>query len=275
MEDPKKAEDLLTYVNYYKLRAYFIPFDEGGRSGDHKFKAGTNFQDVFRLYRFDRKLRILVNDMLERFELAVRTRWAFELSQAKGGQAHEDVANFSRPDLHRRSLENLKEQYEKSKEQFAEHHKKTYPSLFTPPVWVSVELLSFGDVSFWLRNTKSQGIKRRVSSSFGDFEPIFFEDFVKQASMVRNMCSHHSRLWNRVLPFAPRRIRRSRFDQSLLNRGSGSDSKLYNFLAILAFIGDEISPGHSWSDRLVEFLEKDESRLTQMGFPKDWRRAFP
>lgn len=141
-------------------------------------------------------------------------------------------------------------------------------------MWVSVELLSFGDVSFWLRNTKSQEIRGKVSAAFGDFEPGFFEDFVKQASMVRNICSHHSRLWNRVLPFAPRRIRRSRFDRRLLNHGTGSDNKLYNFLAILAFIGNEISPGHSWSVRLVDFLEKDESRLPQMGFPTDWRKAF-
>lgn len=274
IEDHEKAEILLTYVNYYKLRAYFIPFDVKGPEGAHHFKAGTRFQDIFSLYRFDRKLRILVNDMLERFELALRTRWAFELSQAKGGQAHEDPANFTNPDLHQKSLANLRDQYQRSKEQFADHHKRTYPTLYTPPVWVSVELLSFGDISFWLRNTKSQAIKRKVSESFGGFEFGFFEDYVKQASMVRNICSHHSRLWNRVLPFKPRQIRRSRFDQNLLNRRKDAESKLYNFLAILAFIGDEISSGHSWSQRLVEFLDKDQSRLSQMGFPSDWRKAF-
>lgn len=97
---------------------------------------------------------------------------------------------------------------------------------------------------------------------------------MKQASTVRNMCSHHSRLWNRVLPYTPRRIRKGKFDRTLLNNGRTELDKLYNFLAILAFIANEISPGHSWCDRLVEFFEKDESRLSQMGFPKDWRRAF-
>ena len=274
IDDPAKAEQLLTFVNYYKLRAYFIPYDQAGPGGPRQFKSGTTFDDIFSLYRFDRKLRILVNDMLERLELAVRTRWAFELSQLKGGQAHEDPANFKRRDIHQRSLDSLKENFLRSKEQFAEHYRLKYPNLMTPPIWVSVELLSFGDISFWLRNTKSQGVKRRISSSFGGFEPGFFEDFVKQASTVRNMCSHHSRLWNRVLPYTPRRLRKGNFDRTLLNTGRTELDKLYNFLAILAFIANEISPGHSWCDRLVHFFEKDESRLSQMGFPKGWRRAF-
>lgn len=274
VSDPHKAEQLLKFVNYYKLRAYFIPFDLASSKGGHSFKSGTKFDDIFSLYRFDRKLRILVNDMLERFELAVRTRWAFELSQIKGGDAHEDVRNFRDPAIHQRSLGNLKDNYQRSKEQFAEHHKRHYPKMMTPPIWVSVELMSFGDISFWLRNTKSQGVKRRIAHSFGDFEPMFFEDYVKQASTVRNMCSHHSRLWNRVLPYTPRRFRKGKFDKSLLNQNRNALDKLYNFLAVLAFISNEVSPGHSWCDRLVEFFKKDERHLHHMGFPKDWRRAF-
>ena len=53
-----------------------------------------------RMYRFDRKLRILVNDMLERFELSVRTRWAFEVSQASGPLVHEVPAHFTDPVRH-------------------------------------------------------------------------------------------------------------------------------------------------------------------------------
>ena len=132
-----------------------------------------------------------------------------QLLQRRGLQIHDPakaeqlltfVNYFTRRDIHQRSLDSLKDNFQRSKEQFAEHYRLNYPNLTTPPIWVSVELLSFGDISFWFRNTKSQGVKRRVSSSFGGFEPGFFEDYVKQASTVRNMCSHHSRLGNRVLP---------------------------------------------------------------------------
>lgn len=273
IDRPTEAEELLKFVNYYKLRAYFIPFEDFGAAGEHRFKEGTSFDDIFSLYRFDRKLRILVNDMLERFELSVRTRWAFELSQASGAFGHEDPANFTDPVRHQLSMDSLEEQYRKSKEQFADHHRTSYPNLRTPPIWVSVELLSFGEMSYWLQNTKSQSIRKRVASSFG-FEPTFFETYVRQASMVRNMCSHHSRLWNRSLPFPLKKIRWAKFDKSLLTTQRGRANKLYNFVAILNFIADEISPGHSWTDRLLEFLGQDESRLVHMGFPKDWRRAF-
>ena len=273
VDEPAKAEALLRFVNYYKLRAYFIPFEVNADEDGHSFKPGTNFRDIFSLYRFDRKLRILVNDMLERFELAVRTRWAFEMSQAGGPYVHENSANFTDSGQHQLSLDNLVETYKKSKEQFAEHHQDRYPKLLSPPVWVSVELFSFGEMSHWLQNTKSQAIRKRVSSSFG-VEPSFFETYVRQASTVRNMCSHHSRLWNRPLPFPLRKIRWAKFDKALLNNRRGESNKLYNFLAVLNFIANEISPGHSWSERLLDFLGKDETRLKHMGFPKDWRRAF-
>ena len=273
VNDPSKTEALLRFVNYYKLRAYFIPFEDQSVDGKHTFKKGTSFEDIFRLYRFDRKLRILVNDMLERFELAVRTRWAFELSQVAGPYAHEDSENFTDQIRHGEFLDDLVAKYRSSKEQFAEHHRSSYPKLRTPPIWVSVEFLSFGEMSYWLRNTKSQAIRKRVSSSFG-FEPTFFETYVRQASTVRNMCSHHSRLWNRSLPFPPKKIRWAKFDKALLSSKRGSANKLYNFLAILNHIANEISPGHSWTTRLLDFLSQDESRLSSMGFPNDWRKAF-
>jgi hypothetical protein len=71
-----------------------------------------------------------------------------------------------------------------------------------------------------------------------------------------------------------KQIRWAKFDKSLLTTQRGRANKLYNFLAILNFIADEISAGHSWTDRLLDFLDQDESRLGHVGFPKDWRKAF-
>src|SRR5699024_4542222 len=68
---PDRAARYLRHIGYYRFSPpYAIPFQQGGP--DHEFRSGTSFDDVLDLYVFDRKLRILVLDALERVEVAVR-----------------------------------------------------------------------------------------------------------------------------------------------------------------------------------------------------------
>lgn len=68
--DPDRARRYLRHLGYYRLSPYTIPFQQG--SPDHIYRAGTTFDDVLDLYVFDRALRLLVMDALERVEVAVR-----------------------------------------------------------------------------------------------------------------------------------------------------------------------------------------------------------
>ncbi|MCZ1075707.1 Abi family protein [Rhodococcus sp. A5(2022)] len=68
--DPDRARRYLRHIGYYRLSPYTIPFQDGG--SDHLFREGTAFDDVLDLYAFDRALRLLVIDALERVEVAVR-----------------------------------------------------------------------------------------------------------------------------------------------------------------------------------------------------------
>jgi len=51
--DVAHAAHYLQHISYYRLRAYWLPFEETAASGDHQFKAGTSFDDVLTLYVFD------------------------------------------------------------------------------------------------------------------------------------------------------------------------------------------------------------------------------
>lgn len=268
------AERFLANVNYYKLKAYLRFFEQPCKTRDHCFPDGVSLDDVLSLYRFDRKLRLLLCDMLERFEVAVRTRWALELSQHTGNsQAHEDPGNFTKKQHHSQAMDVLKNEYQKSKETYAEHHRQNYRNLVTPPIWVSVELLSFSQISKWLSNTKSTKIKREISSHF-DLPERFFVGFVRQAGIVRNSCSHHSRVWNKAITFRPPLPQTSYRSAIGLNTAPADNDKIFNVLVTLSYIAKRISPGHSWNERLVEFLKKDPSRVTHMGFPTDWEGRF-
>jgi len=71
--DHEQAAHYLYHLNYYRLSGYMLPFQEGT---EHHFQAGTTFEHVLNLYLFDRKLRLLLMDAIERIEVSVRTPWA-------------------------------------------------------------------------------------------------------------------------------------------------------------------------------------------------------
>ncbi|GAA4703457.1 hypothetical protein GCM10025781_22750 [Kocuria gwangalliensis] len=68
--DRGRTRRYLRHLGYYRLSPYTIPFQQGG--SDYLLHNGTSFNDVLDLYVFDRALRLLVMDALERVEVAVR-----------------------------------------------------------------------------------------------------------------------------------------------------------------------------------------------------------
>ena len=64
----------LQHLNYYRLSGYWIPFQEYNKT--HRFKPNVRFSDILNLYRFDRELRLLLLDAIEKIEISIRTQWA-------------------------------------------------------------------------------------------------------------------------------------------------------------------------------------------------------
>jgi len=94
--DSASALNDLSHIGYYRLRGYWIPFETTDATGnDHRFLAGTTFEQVLILYTFDRALRLLVNDAIERIEISVRNQWVDVLADAHGPHAYLDSSLFS------------------------------------------------------------------------------------------------------------------------------------------------------------------------------------
>jgi abortive infection bacteriophage resistance protein len=73
VSDQAEASHYLTYIGYYRLSGYALPFQKGGSGADrHDFKPGTTFTQILERYVFDRRLRLLVMDAVERIEVAIR-----------------------------------------------------------------------------------------------------------------------------------------------------------------------------------------------------------
>ncbi|HQY55799.1 MAG TPA: Abi family protein, partial [Dokdonella sp.] len=228
--------------------------------------AGTDFNDVAGLYIFDRKLRLLVLDAIERIEVAIRTAITYEIAHAYGAFGHSDPGNFAPGFEHGRFMDELGVEERRAKETFANHFRKKYTSESHLPVWMATELLSFGTVSK-LYGALAPALKQKIATEYGVDEQ-FLRSWLHALTYLRNVCAHHKRLWNRQFAIRPRFPSRN----LAWPHQVPDNSRLYGMLVVLRHMLRVASPGCQWRQRLWVLLDTHpEVPLDAMKIPADWR----
>ena len=257
----------LEHHNYYRLSAYRFPITAKGNPD--QFLPPANFSTLWELYEFDRKLRQLVSEALNRMEISVRTRWACVLATAHGAQAFEDAGLFRNARRHADCLAKLDEELRRSDETFVKHYRDKY-HMPRPPIWVVCEIMSFGTFSRLFAATGPEHLRKDIARTYKLF-PEVLKSFLEHAVHIRNLCAHHCRLWNRRFTVSMM-LPASQPKQIMDSFHPAEDRRIYNTLVLLGHMMDVISPGHTWTQRLVKLMEDAHFPVeTEMGFPDDWR----
>jgi abortive infection bacteriophage resistance protein len=267
--DHARASRYLSHINYYRLRAYWLPFETGADAVGHCFQPGTTFDSALILYVFDRKFRLLVLEAIERVEVSFRTHFAYELATKYGSHAFMEPGIFHNPRFHQQLLDSLKEEIARSQEIFIDHYRTTYDEPVLPPLWAVCEVMSFGQLSKWFQNLKHRHDRKAIADAYGIDEKVL-GSFMHHLTHIRNLTAHHCRLWNRKLtvtmtiPKYPEKLRTT--------FNSAAERRIYNTLAMLGYLMRLISPGTSWPGRIRQLLEDCAGINTAvMGFPENWR----
>lgn len=96
--DPARTERHLTNISYYRLSAYMLPYKKSKKGSIlDEFREETTWNMIYDLYVFDRKLRILVFDAIERLEIAVHTQIIYQLSHKDGSHWQDNADIFNPP----------------------------------------------------------------------------------------------------------------------------------------------------------------------------------
>ena len=275
------SEDLarrwLLTVGYYRLSAYWLPYEEPpepGRTRSKRFRAGTSLEDVIDVYIFDRKLRLLITEAIERIEIAVRSRWTNRLTLAHGAHPHMDPTLFQSGWAHARMLANLANRVTESREVFVEHYKRKYTVPYMPPLWVATELMTFSELSKWVEATADVRIRAAVARDLGLPTEETLTGTLQLLSYVRNVCAHHGRLWNRKTVKRLPNIKR--FRHSLERDGEVGDqqqlsNRMYNVLTVLVLLMRHQAPDTTFPQRLRDLIAtRTTEQLSAMGLLPDW-----
>ncbi|GAB3755819.1 Abi family protein [Zhihengliuella somnathii] len=282
--DRDRALRYLRHIGYYRLSPYTIPFQHGG--SDHVLQDGTSFDDVLGLYVFDRALRLVVMDALERVEVAVRAaltdhmatayddpHWYVDASHFRDRGKYAGLLKIVRDNCDDR-LRGTPDAGEDSlvHRSALEHYLTTYGSPELPPSWLMVETLTIGQLTSAYRNLKRRADRTAVARSIGLTAPVL-ESWMQTYVRVRNVCAHHGRLWNvglGVYPAIPNSPAVSWLEgnEALPER---SRKRLYPVLVSLQTVLETISPHSGWAHRLHELLStRPTMNLRGMGIPEGW-----
>lgn len=263
VENKTEAIHCLKNISYYRLSAYFLPFKQS-----EEFRNGTSFKDIIDLYTFDRKLRLLILDAIEPIEVALRTQIIYHLSHKYGAFGYLDEKNFSNRFKHAKWLQNLNESMSDSTETFIKHYKTKYTLTTHLPLWMAIEIISFGNLSYLFRRLK--GEDQQVIANIYNIKDVVLTSWLHALVYLRNLCAHHARLWNRTLTFKP-----ALPQKSSIWRGVKNDS-IYSLLAIMGYLLNEINPSSMWTSKLHTLLNKyPQVSLIKMGFPENWLARMP
>jgi len=295
--DVADAERLLAKFGYYRLSGYWHPLRESGLQLDAKgkpaivygdnFRAGATLAQAIGIAEFDRKLRALFLEAIERIEIAMRVSVALLLGP-RDPWAHRDGNQFyskfvSSPDPVTGKipfaawLDRLDEHEHRSKEQFSTHFRTKYGGPL--PLWISIEVWDFGMLSK-LIGGMTVADQVQLANGFGIQRRVLLPSWLRAINHIRNVAAHHSRLWNRSpadQPVPPRLGEFTLLDH--LATDTFAHSRVYAVAAVIQYLLKLIDPvaASDWADRLKALFATIPAipgvAIGNSGFPLNWQGA--
>lgn len=295
--DDNKAKECLRKIGYYRLRDYMIPFrgtyvgidlknNKPYTGAVRQFSIGTNLSLVHDLYVFDKKLRLLILDGIERIEIYMRVKISGIISKRDifGHRNRIELSPKFAPDPrtctdktdHEEWINRLNSDFKRSKKDYIKDYKDKYSSPL--PIWMSIEIWTFGTMSVFLSGMKENDINEICHELLIPRRELL-TSWIKTLNYIRNVCAHHSRLWNISLDVQSKHPKKGDlldFDHFIDNKKSFY--RIYYPICVMNYLLSIISPDSSWKKQLKDHINSLPSsqyiKKEHMGFPKTGKKII-
>lgn len=261
-----RVENYLKHIGYYRFSAYLYPLLTMPKE-NHVYKTDATFDKALDMYRFDRHLRLLMFNQIEKIEVAVRSAIVNITSRETGNPFWmTDPACFYDFNQFVKTQQLIDSELAKSREDFIEHFRRTYTEPY-PPAWMLAEILPLGVLTKIYENIKSNQIRKLIAQEFALNVPVFMS-WMTIITVARNNCCHHARVWNRT--FALRALTMRHMTRPWIST-SVNQQKVYFSLCVIKFFLDIISPTNDMKAKLQSlFTEYPTIDTNALGFPTGW-----
>ena len=288
------AEECLKNIGYYRLSGYWYPMRQTtvSQGSDGKpvytaldaFKSGSDFSHVIDIYTYDKRLRALLLDVLERIEVSIRTDVTLQLGQYSPW-AYRDPSVFNRnftsviyPNRSCTQFQEFIDDFDnktvpRSKADFVRHFQSKYSDPL--PIWAAIELWDFGTLAVVFDGMKPQD-KMAIARKYQLNKPNILPSWIRSLAYIRNVCAHHSRLWNKPPVRQPKLPPIGTVtDLDHLHSDRYASQRLYAIVSIIRYLQKVIDPQSTWGQKLItlntSFPNAPGLEFRHMGYPENWQ----
>lgn len=272
IEDYQSALEIIKRIGYYHLSAYMRLFQ---LDSEHRFAQNTEFMDIINLYKFDTELRHITFNAIEKIEIAYRAAISNIMCKIYGSNWFENQNAFLNETQQEVVIQIIKDEIKKKNkkeneyaETFISKYYEKYSEPQLPPFWMTAETFSLGSLNRVLFSLKFQ-YKKQIAEYLGfkaDAKFIANSKWLQAICVIRNICAHHSRLFNRILRIRPKK------HNGISEFNDATTDKYYYIAIILDYYLKTILKDNSFETQIINLFNKyPQINKALLGFPKDWK----
>lgn len=267
VDNDNEAKVFLLRNNYYRISGYSLTL----RSHD-VFNHNATFQNIVDIYSFDHELRHILLKYIDVIEVTVKSIYAYEFTRRHGGTGYLDSRYFTDSVKYKEIMDKAEKQktsrlpHEAYLKHFVEDLKKDIP------LWAFVDLLTISDISF-LYKISEHDVQDAVAISLGlkVRGPDILKSFMHSMTIVRNLCAHGSRLYNRLFEQRPWLNKKELSFLMKNSDGRVDNAHLFGFVLIMR----RLLKRNEFETLKTEIAELSEKypfvKMRFYGFPNNWK----
>lgn len=278
IDDLESAKHHLEHIWYFRLTWYFKFFQD---KETNIFKNWTTFEQVVRLYSFDRKLRLLTLNAIEKIEVSLKANMNYEMYKIHWAfwylkEELFSLNNEKKKETFKKFIEKAKLLKENSSSIFVKEFYKKYDENFLPS-WILFEELTIWEVSKLFRLLKTN-FKQKIADNYLVYQ-LDLEIWIYLIVNIRNISAHHSRLWNTeyIAKLRKRDKNLWKYYTFFINEKWWTEVKpnYYNSTLVINYLMKHINKNFDWIDKLEElFREFNDIDISKMWFSENWKNNF-
>jgi len=270
----------LSNISYYRIKGYWWDMQDDYTL--HTLKPNTYFEDIINRYNFDRQLRLILFDAIERIEIALRTKMIYHLSVSYGGLWYLDPTLFENTimtlndgtalTIHQNTVNELRREFSRSQEIFVKDHHCRYPYQ-EADAWKTLEVASMGTLSKLYKNLRNQlPEKATIAKEMGLNLHSELSSWLEAMTYIRNIIAHHSRLWSRNMVKTPTANINNPigqwFTKPLL---PAQTKKSFLIISCMLYLCNEVTPGHQIKAKIQTLFNNNPNiPIYKLGFFNNW-----
>lgn len=281
-QNKSDAIEIIKRIGYYHLSSYMRLFQSGQ---EHLFMPGTEFSQILNVYNFDKDLRHLTFNAIEKIEIAYKaslinilckefgSHWFYESEIFINKSIKNELGKIETQQEHilrliEREIKKKKKKENEYAETFICKYYEKYSEPLLPPFWMIAETLSIGSLHRFYYSLIDK-YKRQIISYLGFKEDVTFiaiySNWLQPICMVRNICAHHSRLFNRKF-----RIKAKQHKQILEFTGIPNNNFYYIAMIINYYLKTMLLDVSFEQDIINLFQKYPSINKDLLGFPNNW-----